>query len=123
MRIILEEAGFIVYVDWHEDSHLERGKVTKETALLIRKRMQNCKSLIFAMTKNSSKSRWMLWELGYFDGFKGKVAILPLVENSNDVFEGQEFISLYPSIEQYGANFYIDNPFKELIEWVKGYTI
>jgi len=27
LKIILEEAGFTVYVDWYEDSHLDRGKV------------------------------------------------------------------------------------------------
>ncbi|MEK6200263.1 MAG: toll/interleukin-1 receptor domain-containing protein [Psychrobacter sp.] len=118
LKVVLEEAGFSVYVDWHEDSHLERGKVTKETALVIRERMKSCRTLIFAMTQNSHESRWMLWELGYFDGYKNKVAILPLTERRDDNFNGQEFISLYPLVEIYGDSFYINNPFESIENWI-----
>lgn len=119
LKIILEEAGFTVYVDWYEDSHLERGKVTKETAEVIRKRMQSCKTLIFAITENSEDSKWMLWELGYFDGLKDKVAILGLTENSEDSFQGQEFLELYPFVQHYGFSLYLDDPFESLKDWVK----
>jgi hypothetical protein len=42
----------------------------------------------------------MPWELGYFDGFKGKVAILPVVEGNvnTDAFTGQEYLGLYPYV-------------------------
>ena len=119
LRVVLEEAGFSVYVDWYEDSHLERGKVTKETAIVIRKRMQSCKTLIFAITENSGDSKWMLWELGYFDGLKDKVAILGLTENSGDSFQGQEFLELYPFVQRYGFSLYLDDPFESLKDWVK----
>ncbi len=117
LKVVLEEAGFSVYVDWQEDSHLERGKVTKETARVIRERMKRCKTLIFAITKNSNKSRWMLWELGYFDGFRNKVAVLPLIDSSGDSFEGQEFLSLYPLVERHNSIFYL-KPFEKLSVWV-----
>ena len=40
----------------------------------------------------------MPWELGYFDGYNGKVAIVPISNsvNSDNVFEGQEYLGLYP---------------------------
>lgn len=119
LKITLEEAGFTVYVDWHEDAHLERGKVTKETAAIIRKRMKSCKSLIYAITQNSGDSKWMVWELGYFDGFRGKVAILGLTENSEDSFQGQEFLELYPFVQRYGSILVLDNPFELLKFWIK----
>ncbi len=119
LKVVLEEAGFSVYVDWHEDSHLDRGKVTKETAVVIRKRMQSCKTLIFAITQNSKDSKWMLWELGYFDGLKNKVAVLGLIENSGDSFQGQEFLELYPFVQRYGFSLYLDDPFESLKDWVK----
>lgn len=119
LRIVLEEAGFSVYVDWREDSHLNRGEVTKETAVVIKKRMQSCKTLIFAITQNSKDSKWMLWELGYFDGLKEKVAILGLTENGGDSFHGQEFLELYPFVQRYGFTLYLDDPFKPLEDWVK----
>ena len=123
MRVVLEEAGFSVYVDWYEDSHLERGKVTKETAVVIRKRTQSCKTLIFAITENSEDSKWMLWELGYFDGLKDKVAVLGLIENSGDSFRGQEFLELYPFVERHDLGLVVKDdstkPAKLLRDWVK----
>lgn len=123
LKIILEEAGFTVYVDWYEDSHLERGKVTKETAVVIRKRMQSCKTLIFAITENSGDSKWMLWELGYFDGLKDKVAVLGLIENSGDSFQDQEFLELYPFVERHDIGLVVKDdpakPAKLLKYWIK----
>ena len=119
LKITLEEAGFSVYVDWYEDPHLDRGKVTKETAVVIRKRMQRCKTLIFAITENSENSKWMLWELGYFDGLKNKVAVLGLTENSGDSFKGKEFLELYPFVQRYSSILVLDDPFELLEFWIK----
>jgi hypothetical protein len=42
----------------------------------------------------------MPWELGYFDGFRpGHVAILPLVKATGAGFNGQEYLGLYPYVE------------------------
>jgi hypothetical protein len=42
----------------------------------------------------------MPWELGFFDGYRpGQVAILPLVRTSGETFEGQEYLGLYPYVE------------------------
>jgi hypothetical protein len=34
----------------------------------IRERLRGCRCLIFAYRSRSHVSRWMLWELGFFDG-------------------------------------------------------
>ncbi len=97
VKRILEKEGFTVYVDWLEDPHLDRNNVTKETAEYIRARMKACGSLVYATSENARASKWMPWELGFFDGYKpGKVAILPLMNSENDSFKGQEYLSLYP---------------------------
>jgi hypothetical protein len=45
----------------------------------------------------------MPWELGYFDGFKpGYVWILPLVMDYDSEFKGQEYLGLYPTVEDVG---------------------
>jgi hypothetical protein len=99
VKSILEEQGQKVYVDWIDDSQLDRTKVTSETADLLRRRMRQSNSLVWLATSSASESKWMPWELGYFDGFKPKqVAILPLVDASTDVFSGQEYLGLYPVI-------------------------
>ncbi|SHJ63545.1 TIR domain-containing protein [Malonomonas rubra DSM 5091] len=101
VKCLLEDQGLKVYVDWVVDPHLSRDEVNRETAKLIRERMKQSKSLIYIATESSTDSKWMPWELGYFDGFSsGSVAILPLMEKSYSAFKGQEYLSIYPTVEK-----------------------
>lgn len=95
---ILEDLGYSVYVDWIDDPQLDRSNVNRLTAHKLRERMQKSKSLFYVTTANATSSKWMPWECGYFDGVKEKVAILPLRKeySSSDVYEGQEYLGLYP---------------------------
>lgn len=96
LKLLLEDMGFKVYVDWIEDPQLSRTHVTKHTAKALQARMHQCRSLIYAFSNNSSESRWMPWELGYFDGIKQKVAVLPIARNSiSNEFKGTEYLGLY----------------------------
>lgn len=98
-KAILESLGYKVYVDWIDDAQLDRTKVDSDTADLLRARMRQSNSLIWVATEAASESKWMPWELGYFDGYKPKhVAILPLVDSPYDAFKGQEYLSLYPIV-------------------------
>ena len=101
IKQLLEESGLKVYVDWVEDAQLDRRAVTKETAAVLRQRMRQSKSLIYLSSDNSSSSKWMPWELGYFDGFKTDgVAIMPVLDSSTDTFKGQEYLGLYPIVQR-----------------------
>lgn len=96
----IEGMGFSVYVDWIEDPHLDRSKVTKQNAEVLRIRMNCCRSLFFATSEVSPSSKWMPWELGYFDGKKEKAAILPVLEvaRTTENYQGQEYLGLYPYV-------------------------
>ncbi|PAJ85272.1 toll/interleukin-1 receptor domain-containing protein [Burkholderia ubonensis] len=99
VKALLEIQSLRVYVDWAEDPCLDRGRVTKETAAFLRQRMRQSKSLIFLASENSTASKWMPWEVGYFDGFNpGCVAVMPLLDNANEYFVGQEYLGLYPLV-------------------------
>ena len=101
IKQLLEESGLKVYVDWVEDAQLDRGAVTKETAAVLRQRMRQSKSLIYLSSDNSSSSKWMPWELGYFDGFMPDgVAIMPVLDSPTDTFRGQEYLGLYPIVQK-----------------------
>lgn len=101
VKRLLEEQGLKVYVDWLVDPQLDRSAVTKETAALLRQRMRQSKALIFVATDNTSASKWMPWELGFFDGFKpGNVAIMPVLDNESGAFQGQEYLGLYPIVNK-----------------------
>jgi len=98
MKQILEDEGYSVYVDWIFDRQLDRSNVTLEAADLLRRRMKQSKCLVYLISANSSDSKWMQWELGFFDGAKEKVAILPISETVDVVYtyDGLEYLGLYP---------------------------
>ena len=102
LKQIIEEMNFTTYVDWIQDAQLDRSKVNKKTADLLRHRMKQCKSLFFVTSVNSSGSKWMPWELGYFDGLKQRVAILPILESPTvtSEYKEQEYLGLYPYIDK-----------------------
>lgn len=98
VTVMLRDLGYEPYVDWLEDPQLDRSHVTADTAAILRGRMNQCRSLFFATTTSSATSLWMPWECGYFDGSKGKSAILPVLAQATDLFSGQEYLGLYPYI-------------------------
>jgi hypothetical protein len=100
VRELLQNRGLVVYVDWVQDSQLNRNSITVETAEVLRQRMRASKSLLYVATANSTHSKWMPWELGYFDGFRGgSIGVLPVVQNQSDRPAGQEYLLLYPTVE------------------------
>lgn len=121
MKLELEDMGYSVYVDWIEDPQLDRSNVTKKNAETLRKRMKQCKSLLYAFSENAQSSTWMPWELGYFDGIKGTVAVLPVVEGDKSSFQGNEYVELYPYIDKAGNTLYVNfssSDYKEFDKWV-----
>lgn len=96
VKALLESQGHIVYTDWEVDPYLDRKNVTARACRIIRHRMDHSASLIFVTSKNSSTSTWMPWELGYMDGAKDRACVLPVLEQGEDSFKGQEYLGIYP---------------------------
>jgi hypothetical protein len=96
----LEDFGLSVYVDKYVDDHLSPDTVTKETAEILRNRMNSSRILIYIYSKHSKLSRWMPWELGYFDGLQRRVFIFPVTADENDSYKKEEYLSLYPDVEK-----------------------
>ncbi len=93
---LFDKAGYKVYIDWIDDSGLDRTNVTKETAELIRKRIKSSLGLAYVATANATSSKWCPWELGVSDGMHGRACILPVMTSE---FKGQEYLNLYPYLE------------------------
>lgn len=100
LKLKLEDHGLRVYVDWIDDPALDRSRVTAKTAQTLRDRMGACHALFYAHSANSVSSKWMPWELGYFDGLGGRVAIVPFTETRQETFAGQEYLGLYPYVDE-----------------------
>ncbi|MEG9227613.1 hypothetical protein [Aeromicrobium sp. Sec7.5] len=100
IKVTLEKSGNSVYVDWIDDPHLDRANVSAATAATLQRRMNQSRSLIYATSPRSSRSVWMPWELGYFNGIKSaeSIAILPIEGTGS--YPGQEFVGLYPLAEK-----------------------
>lgn len=94
----LTEMGFKVYVDFIVDSNIDRRNVTLQTAKIIRRRLENSKSLIYAQSPAAAMSKWMPWELGVVDGHTKRCAVMPILVNSSDIYHKQEYLQLYPII-------------------------
>ena len=113
LKLILEDLSYSVYVDWN-DKQLDPNNVTPETAKVLRERMLQCKSLLYAFSENAANSKWMPWELGYFDALKkSRVAVLPISQSARYSYKGSEFIGVYYVIQIAR----IQNTYKEAL-WV-----
>lgn len=102
VKKLLEARGLSVYVDWIDDKDLDRDRVSADTAARLRVRMKNSRSLIYATSRAASGSRWMPWELGFFDGRMGpeRISILPIESTRAVDFVGQEYLGLYKILEK-----------------------
>ncbi len=117
IKLTIEKMGYTTYVDWVEDPS-DRTNVTSEIANLLKKRMKVCKCLFSIVTESSPNSKWMPWELGYFDGFKNKVAILPVKQDyQTNNYKGQEYLGLYPYVTDEGDMLMIHNSVTEYINF------
>ena len=96
VKKLLETLGLSVYVDWIDDAALDRSTVSSATAKVLRARLRSSTSLVYAHSANATNSKWMPWELGYFDGFRPNfVWVLPLVTSYDSEFKGQEYVGIY----------------------------
>jgi hypothetical protein len=128
VMILLQKQGLSVYVDWVVDHQLDRSRVNKETAAVLRERMKHSSSMMYIATDNAINSKWMPWELGFFDGDKpGRVSILPLLDSENQNFQGQEYLGLYPVVtkhlQNHVMNHYVEdrgNKWSHLRSFAKG---
>lgn len=89
------------YVCELDDPQLDPSKANKKTAEILKKRMENSSELYFVLSKNSQKSTWMPWELGYFNGKKSDsvIYVYPIIDNYESEiknFDGHEYLELYP---------------------------
>jgi hypothetical protein len=100
LKIEFEAFGYSVYIDWIEDYGLNRIDVTRNNVLWIQGRMSTSSCLVYATSINSPNSKWMPWELGFMDGLKHRVAIIPISTNIQNSYSGQEYLGVYPYIEK-----------------------
>jgi hypothetical protein len=90
--------GKKVYVDRFVDPNLNPAMVSRATGIVLRRRLAQSKSLFCATSQATTRSAWVPWELGYEDGYTGKVAIVPII--SGVQFSGREYFEIYPEVKE-----------------------
>jgi hypothetical protein len=106
LKSIFQQYGYNVYVDSEIDRQLDRVSATKTNASLLKNRMRHCKCLIVATSENFQESVWIPWEVGYFDGRGGLVAVAPVTaaKKGENTFKGREYFGLYPYVAEDGID-------------------
>ena len=96
---LLTSAGYTVFCDWIDAPEADRNQVTPANAGFVRATMGVSDTLLFLDTEGADQSLWMCWELGWFDGARGPVAVLPVLAEGERYYRGREFLGLYPYVE------------------------
>lgn len=100
----LIDFGVSVYTD-NGDKRLPQIP-SPETASILRNEIKNSDRFIVLVSKNSSTSGWIPWELGMADGHKGysHIALLPITSTGDEEnWARREYLGLYPVIRKSGV--------------------
>lgn len=95
LKLDIESMGYTVYLNLPIP---DPAVITKDRANMTIEKMKNCSSFLFAFTENSAESKWMAWELGYFEGYSGRAAILPILNEKQNFYTGDGYFGIYPYI-------------------------
>jgi hypothetical protein len=104
---LLAQFGATTYVDDGD----KRLPITPShaTAEILKDAVKSCPRFIVLVSPNSYASKWIPWELGLADGYKGvpPVAIMPIAATSEEGnWAKQEYLGLYPRIVwRYGTDY------------------
>jgi len=96
---VLEGHGTKVYID--EIDPEMPPYTSEETAGILKSRIRQTQRFVLLASANSKDSRWVPWELGVADGYKGpdKVALFPAAENASERdWASWEYLGLYRQI-------------------------
>jgi len=118
--ILRNQFGLRVYVD-RDDATLSPEDV--EVAAQLKRRMRHCLSLVYIASDNDTRSHWMPWELGFFDGFRGTVAVLPITEQaSTQPPHDRPYLRIYPYLDATAMTLWVNNRkggFQNFREWLR----
>jgi hypothetical protein len=89
------QAGWNVYVDWADPGMPDTPN--RETAQRIREKIVQADFFIFLATPHSVTSRWCPWEIGYADGTKQRIIVVPTRDGAS--VHGNEYLELYEHVE------------------------
>ncbi len=106
---VLTNHGATVYIDKVDPAMPPY--TNKQTAATLKTRIQQARKFVLLASANSKESKWVPWELGVADGYKGlsKIALFPAVDTRDDTdWTSWEYMGLYQRIIWGNINGYRD---------------
>lgn len=107
VRDELKALGYRVCVDYEALPTVTPDEVTRETADALLAAMRECSSLVYVLSANSANSHWMPWELGFFDGARGRVFIWPVDDEAETYARDCRYVSIYPTVPKAGRTAFL----------------
>lgn len=107
--ILTEDLSMKVYVDWIIDPFLSetRSRVAIRNIRLLQIRMRQSINLNLLKTKNYSVSKWIAWEIGYFNGLSNNLYVLHIKgKGYDDDKSGMGFLKIYQNLYLEGNSLY-----------------
>ncbi|MFH1553348.1 MAG: hypothetical protein ABII76_00530 [Pseudomonadota bacterium] len=104
---LVEDIGLTVFCDWLEAPKNDHAITTPREAAYLRTKLQASTALVFIDSEHAETSTWMSWEIGWFDAAKGRICVLPVVEEEKAEYRGREFLGLYPVAEHDSQHFFM----------------
>jgi len=109
--LFLRQYGIRIYTD--DSDHRLPKPPNPATAVILKEEIRNSSRFIVLVSPNSRLSRWIPWELGLADGFKGiaPIAILPITQHGEESeWTKEEYFGLYPRIYSSGDSWLVHDP-------------
>lgn len=108
VRDELKALGYRVCMDYEVLPAEAPDKVTQDGAAGLVEAARDAAALVYVLSPGSANSQWLLWELGFFDGARGKVYVWP----TNDVMEffaaERGYLQRYPMVPVAGRHEFLD---------------
>lgn len=121
LKSLIKSWSFDCWID-DDDKELRRIRESKDPRRMaehIRQSLRDCRVFLYAFSRKSHRSRWMPWELGFFDGRWGslQIALYDLDERPrsellreeearprqpDDPLSLQEYLNIYPLCDRAG---------------------
>ncbi|SFN57945.1 TIR domain-containing protein [Flavobacterium succinicans] len=94
-----------VYCDWiNDESYLKRNLIGESTISVIKKRLEQSDNILFIKSENSLASKWVKYELNYFQSLKKEIFEIDIEELKSNKFN-------FKKINDY---WFVDPNYKEI---------
>lgn len=115
---LFEEHGAATYTD-DGDKRLP-STPSQTTATILKQTIKQLPRFVVLVSPNSKSSRWIPWELGLADAFKGipPVAVMPIAPTaSEEDWAKTEYMGLYPRIVKSNFGYFVYDPRTGQLQW------